>query len=170
MSQCNREVAKTEQKLQSVESRFKERYQATSKGTDGRRSSIAKEHALRKKELATKQEAAARREAERLDMNLQKRLLDRYGYGRNCSPSAAVDSSDIELTPTRLAKEIEVVPKEGISGDPEASGVRAPVEYLESYASGDEGRDPSSRELSDAEDSKAKGKSVDKRGPSHRPI
>ena len=166
MSQYSHEMARNEQKTQPVEPTFQEREQARKQKADARRSTRAEEHALRKKTQATKQEAAARREAERLDMNLQKRLLDRYGYGRYCSPSAAVDSPDIELSPIMLAKEIELIPKEGGSTSLAASmSVTAPVEHeFESHASGDEGRDPSSQELSDAENFKGKGKSADKRG------
>ena len=126
---------------------------------------MAKEHALRKKEQATKHEATARRAADRLDMNLQKRLLDRYGYGRYCSPSSAVDSPDIELTPIMLAKEIEIVPNQGGSRSPAATmSLTAPAGHeLASHVSGDESRDPSIQELSDAENFKGKGKLVDKR-------
>ena len=164
-----REVAKIEQKPQSVEPTFQEREQARKKEVDGRRITRANEHALRKRDQATKQEAAAKRKAERLDMNLQKRLLDRYGYGRYCLPSAADDSPDIELTPIMLANEIEAIPKERGSKSPAATTtLMAPVEHeSESRISGDEGRTPSSPELSDAEnqDFKGKGKEIDIRGP-----
>ena len=167
MAQGSREVARSEQKPESVESTLHELQQARKKELGERRITRAKEDALRKREQATKQEAAARREAERLDMNLQKRLLDRYGYGRYCSPSAAADSPDIELTPIMLAKEIEVIPKErGSKSSAETMSVVAPMEHeFESRISDDEGRNPSSRELSDAETFKGKGKRVDKRGP-----
>ncbi|KAL8794220.1 MAG: hypothetical protein Q9195_003174 [Heterodermia aff. obscurata] len=164
-SQCSQEVARAEQKPHSAEPTFQEREQARRKETDAKRSTKAKEHALRKKDHAAKQEAAARREAERLDMKLQKRLVDQYGYGRHCSPSAAVDSPDIELTPIKLAKEIEVIPEEEGSRSLAATmSLMAPVEYeSEPLISSDEGRNPSSPEISEAEIFKGKGKWIDKR-------
>lgn len=167
MAQGSREVAKSEQKPQSVELTFHELQQARKKELGEREFKRAKEDALRKRDQATKQEAAARREAERLDMNLQKRLINRYGYGRYGSPSAAADSPDIELTPIMLAKEVEVSPKEEMSRSPVATmSVMAPMEHeSESRISDDGGRNSSSQELSDADTFKGKGKRVDKRGP-----
>ena len=152
MAQGSREVAKTRQKPQVVEYTFQELQQARKEEINERKTTRAKEQALRKRDQATKQEVAARRQAERLDMNLQKQLTDRYGYGRCCSPSAAADSPDIELTPIKLAEEIEAIPKERGPSRPAAMmSVIAPMEHEnDSRILGDEGPNPSNQELSDA--------------------
>ena len=164
MAQGSREVAKTRQKPQVVEFTFQELQQARKEEIDKRRIMRAKEQALKKKDQAIKQEAAARHQAERLDMNLQKQLTDRYGYGRYCSPSAAADSPDIELTPIKLAEEIEAVPEEGGARSPAAiMSVMAPMEHKnESRILGDDGPNPSNQELSDGEGATGEDKRVDK--------
>ena len=164
MAHGSREVAKTRQKPQVVEFTFQELQQARKEEINERKITRAKEQALKKKDQAIKQEATARRQAERLDMNLQRQLTDRYGYGRYYSPSAAADSPDIELTPIKLAEEIEAIPKEVRPRSPAAiMSVMAPMEHKnESRILGDDGPNPSNQELSDAEDAKGEGKGVDK--------
>ena len=63
------------------ESTFEKREEAEIKATKERRASADLHQALRKKERAAERVATARREAERQDKNLQKRLIDQYGYG-----------------------------------------------------------------------------------------
>ena len=95
--QNSHEETQAEQKPQAQEPTYKEREEAEKKATKERRASIATHQAFKKKEKAAERLKAARREAERQDQVLQKRLIDQYGYGHHVSSSAVDDPKAIEM-------------------------------------------------------------------------
>lgn len=85
---------------------FEEREEAEIKAIKERRASSALHQALRTKEQAAERVAAARREAERQDKILQKRLIDQYGYGQQISMDdpEAIEMSQINVPADFLSK------------------------------------------------------------------
>ena len=77
------QAPQAKQQLPAQESTFEEGEEAEIKASKERRASAELHQALRKKEQAAERVAAARREAERQDKILQKRLIDQYGFGHH---------------------------------------------------------------------------------------
>ena len=84
--------------------------------TKDRRAIRAAAQALRKKREAAEREGAARREAIRQDMKLQKALIERNGYNQYRPASACDETQEIELSPFRELESNETVSEESQQG------------------------------------------------------
>lgn len=93
------QALKSEQKANHLHPKYVQRQQAEIEATKEQRTMRAVEQALKKKGRTAEREAVARREAARRDLNLQRRLIDRYGYGRCHGTSTADTAEIIELSP-----------------------------------------------------------------------
>ena len=104
-SEDGQQAPQAEQQPQAQESTFEEREGAEIKATKERRASAVLHQALRKKEQAAERVAAARREAERQEKFLQKRLIDQYGYGYHTGDDPkAIEMSQINVPTDFLSK------------------------------------------------------------------
>ncbi|KAG7009805.1 hypothetical protein G7Y79_00001g000770 [Physcia stellaris] len=106
----NRDQAK--QTLKSVHQGREMENQTTKEG----RAIRAAAQALIKKREAAEREAAAMREAIRQDMELQKTLIERYGYGQYRLASACDETQEIELSFLGELESNETVSEESQQG------------------------------------------------------
>ena len=78
--------------------RGQEQEQAEAEASAKTGAANATEQPLDKKTRAERRESIARVQAARADQNLQKDLIERYGYSRHSSPSVADEPESIELS------------------------------------------------------------------------
>ena len=104
-SEDSPQAPQADQQPQAQNYTFEERDEAETKAVKERRASAALQQVLRKKEQAAERVAAARREAERQDKILQKRLIDQYGYDyHTVDDPKAIEMSQINVPTEFLSK------------------------------------------------------------------